>query len=357
MLHEHTKNTHPWEDRPLKVQFAPADEGGTSYHWCHLPSKVINDSGLGEAIVDRRFRMDQDVLIIQRQINTKILGGIEMVQQSGATVLYWIEDHVWLLPFTSPVRKEYSPANQAKMFKIIKECDGVLCSSKPLKTFLSNYHDNIYVLPHIMLKKWSKIFKPKTKRIDDEVRIIWTTTAHHKHDFTVIEHVMKTIMDKYKNVRMILWGFATERMVDMLPKDRLELYGWVPVDYYYRILASMEADIGVAPLEDDSAYNNAKTPLKFLEYGLMGTCPVVSNVRPYDCVIDGETGVVPRKNKHKFWVDAISELVEDKEKRQRISKNAQKWVIENHTEDRIVDYLDAYKDAMEKKRAKDGKKE
>lgn len=348
------KNTKA-KARPLKIQFAPADQGGTSFHWLHLPAKILNDSGLAEAIVDRQFRMDQDILIVQRQINPDVIGGIQHMQANGIPVLYWIEDQVWLLPFTSPVRREYTPKAQANMLKIIAACDGALCSSEPLARFLRNTNKNTTVLPHIMLKKWSKIYKPKTKRVDNDIRILWTTTAHHAHDFNVIEHAMKDVATRYPNVKIIMWGYITRRLSEMVPPKQLEYYGWIPVDYYYKCLASMEADIGIAPLDATDTYNKAKTPLKFLEYGLMEICPVVSDVLPYQCVEHMKTGYVVPKNKHRYWTTALYELIENAELRKSLAKNAHKWVLENHTDSRIEEYMGIYN--AEIKKAKEKAKE
>jgi len=341
--------THPFESRSIKIQYAPADQGGTSFHWLWLPAKLLNDRGV-DAVVDRQFRVDRDILIIQRQLNPAVIGGIKHIQAQGIPVFYWIEDQTWLLPFTSPVRKEYTPKAQADMFKIIKACDGVLCSSEVLANFLRRAHPNVHVLPHIMLKKWYKTTRSRTKRKDKDVRILWTTTAHHHHDFNVVEHALSDVAQGYENIKIIMWGYMTRRLSEMIPPSKLEYYGWIPVDHYYRTLASMEADIAIAPLDSDSIYNKAKTPLKFLEYGLMKYCPVVSNVEPYSCVKHMETGWVVRKNKHKYWKDALCTLIEDKDLRTKLADNAHKWVWENHTDSRIDDYVRIYESEITKKK-------
>jgi glycosyltransferase involved in cell wall biosynthesis len=322
----------------------------------HLPAKLLNDTGKAEAIVDRQFRMDQDILVVQRQLNPDVITGIKYMQHHGIPVLYWIEDQVWLLPFTSPVRGEYKPKAQQDMLKIINACDGVLCSSQPLANFVSRANDNVHVLPHIMLRKWYKSTRPKTKRTDGEVRILWTTTAHHHHDFEVVEHALKDVTQTFTNTKVILWGYVTKRISEMIPPSRLEYYGWIPVEHFYRVLASMEADIGICPLEAESTYNQAKTPLKFLEYGLMGICPVVSNVKPYSVAEHMKTAWKPAKNKHAQWRNALFTLVQDAELRNTIASNAHKWVWDNHTDSRIDDYVRIYESTIAKAKEKYGEK-
>lgn len=246
------------KSRKLKVHFAPADQGGTSYHWMHLPAKIINSTGIAEAVVDRLFDMDSDVLILQRQNNPALIPTIQFYQKKGGVVFYWIEDQTWLLPFTSPVRREYTAEVQGRMGKIIAACDGIVCSSQPLADFLSRYNKNAHVLPHMMLSEWATKYTPEVPRTDDTIRILWTTTAHHHHDFNIIEQALKDVCNKYPNVRIVLWGYATKRIMELLPWQQLEYYGWVPIEQYYHCLASMEADIGIAPLDIDSTYNKAK---------------------------------------------------------------------------------------------------
>lgn len=340
----------PVEERSkLKIHYAPADEGGTSFHWCRLPAKLINDSNIAEAVVNRYFDLESDVLVIQRQINPAIIPSIKHYQEEHGAVIYWLEDQVFLLPITSPVRTQYDNKAQAGIEKIVKECDGVTVSSQPLADYLSRFNENVYVLPHIMMKKWATKFKPKTERNDGKIRILWTTTAHHKHDFPIIEHALKDVTQKYPNVTVVLWGFITPRIRDMIPKDQLEFYGWVPIDHYYECLASMEADIGICPLEIDSIYNQAKTNLKWLEYSLMGCASVVTDCLPYSSVEDGETGLKIHKNKHTKWVNALCTLVEDTELRNQLATNAHQYVMENHTEERIKDYIKIYEEIYGKR--------
>lgn len=341
------------KERPLKIHFAPADEGGTSFHWMRIPAKIINDTGVAEAVVDRLFDMESNVLILQRQNNPALVQTVKFYQKKGGVVFYWIEDQTWLLPFTSPVHREYSPTVQANMGKIIAACDGVTVSSQPLADFLTRYNKNVHVLPHMMLSEWATRYTPTVPRTDDTIRILWTTTAHHHHDFGIVDHALKDICNKYPNVRVILWGYTTQRAVEMLPRGQLEYYGWVPIDQYYKCLASMEADIGIAPLEGDSVYNRAKTPLKFVEYGLMGIAPIVSDVLPYDCVVNGETGLKVTKNAHKGWVEALCKLVEDASLRKKLAENARDYVVANHTESNIEGFIRVYKDTFNEKRKKE----
>jgi glycosyltransferase involved in cell wall biosynthesis len=333
----------------LNVHFAPADEGGTSFHWHRVPSKCINEGGFGNASVHNIFDHTADIIILQRQLNPAIIEGIKWIQSLGKPVLYQIEDQVWHLPFHSPVKAEYHPKALEGAYKIINACDGIIVSSDALKRFLSPHNDNIYVLPHILLRKWETRWQPKTERNDDEVRIIWTTTGHHSHDFPIIEHVFKDIANKYDNVKIILWGFITQNMLTMVPLEKMEYYGWVGIEDYFRCLTAMEADIGVAPLDINDTYNKCKTPLKFLEYGLMHTAPVVSDIEPYACVEHEKTGMVVHKNKHKYWVDHLSRLIEDKEFRHEIADNAHQYWLDNHTEDAIIEYMRIFHDTIKKK--------
>lgn len=340
--------------RKLKVQYAPADVGGTSFHWCRLPAKLINDSGLAEAQVDRKFDFDTDVMIIQRQVFPKIIPALKEFQRRGGVVIYWLEDQVFLLPLTSPVWREYGQRTCGGIGEIVSVCDAVTCSSAPLAKYLSQWNKKIKVLPHIMLKKWGNFPKPEPRK-DKSVRILWTTTAHHRHDFPIVEHALKDICHKHKNVKVVIWGFITKNMMEMIPRDQLEFYGWVPIEDYFECLTAMDADIGIAPLEQDSIYNEAKTNLKWLEYGLMGYAPVVSDVTPYRCVEDGVTGLVVKKNKHIHWLESLDKLVTDKKLRKSIAKNVHEYVLENHTDNRIKEYTDFYEEIYYGKKEAQGK--
>ena len=88
-----------------------------------------------------------------------------------------------------------------------------------------------------------------------------------------------------------------------------------------------DADIIVAPLEDDK-YNRSKSSIKFIESSSAMKPFVCSSVRPYnDDVEDGVTGYLCKTSDD--WYSALSKLIESKEERQRIGKNAYNYVRDN----------------------------
>ncbi len=72
-----------------------------------------------------------------------------------------------------------------------------------------------------------------------------------------------------------------------------------------------------------------------------------------ESVKNGETGIIVARNKHKFWVEALDNMISDAKLRKTIANNAYDFVMENHTEDRIADYLAIYQEILDGKRKKE----
>ena len=119
---------------------------------------------------------------------------------------------------------------------------------------------------------------------------------------------------------------------------QFEFVGWMPdglerarnvvltphIDGYERYaayVASRRWDIGLAPIAG-THFDSFKTDIKYREYGAMRTPAVYGAGPPYDdAVVDGVTGALaaPRAD---AWVDAISRLVDDPARRERIAAAA-----------------------------------
>ena len=129
-----------------------------------------------------------------------------------------------------------------------------------------------------------------------------------------------------------------------LPADKIIDIPWVTnVEKLGNILCHF--DIGIAPLEDTS-FNSSKSNIKFLEYSALGIPTVASKVTPYSStIVNGETGflIKPKGTVYLDWVKALTKLVENKELREQVGKNANKFVKENFNIEKNVDlWKDTY---------------
>ena len=94
-------------------------------------------------------------------------------------------------------------------------------------------------------------------------------------------------------------------------------------------LAQLDFDIGLCPLEDIE-FNRSKSCIKFYEYASVGTVTLASNVLPYKKEVN-----FLANNNYKDWYKKIEMLIRDKELREKLLKDQQKFVFENRDMEKI----------------------
>ncbi|MDQ7084915.1 MAG: glycosyltransferase [Sulfurovum sp.] len=101
----------------------------------------------------------------------------------------------------------------------------------------------------------------------------------------------------------------------------------MPTEQYYKALQSY--DINLAPLES-SVFNDAKSNIKYLEASILGLPTVASDVAEYhSSIIQGMTGFIAQDTAS--WIDKLEQLIEDKNLRENIAKNAYDAVIKDYS--------------------------
>jgi hypothetical protein len=103
------------------------------------------------------------------------------------------------------------------------------------------------------------------------------------------------------------------------------------MDYagYARFAAEQSFDLAIAPLADN-LFNRCKSPIKYLEYSVLGIPGIYSAISPYaDLIQPYENGLLASTPED--WLNAMTRLVEDAELRRQVGKAAQEMVQKNWT--------------------------
>ena len=116
-----------------------------------------------------------------------------------------------------------------------------------------------------------------------------------------------------------------------------EFHGWAPLHDYAAKLASLDLDLAVAPLEYHP-FNEAKSNLRLLEYGVLGYPVLCTDILPYQSGLP----VVRTANKHRDWVRAIRDLVADRDVLRELGEKMRQAVIRDWM---LEDHLDEWKRA------------
>jgi len=167
----------------------------------------------------------------------------------------------------------------------------------------------------------------------------------HNKDFSIVHKALIRILEKHKNVGLLLAG-------ELDSSDELQIYsnrivkkntvGW-------RELPALivEADINLAPLED-TLFNQCKSEIKWIEAALVRVPTVASKIGAFDRMIeDGVTGILC-DNITDVWYNKLESLIINQNKRKEIANNAYSYVIDNCTTSGTADeYKDFITKAME----------
>jgi GT2 family glycosyltransferase/glycosyltransferase involved in cell wall biosynthesis len=152
-----------------------------------------------------------------------------------------------------------------------------------------------------------------TKR---RLRVLWAGASQHKQDLEILRDVIVQTHQRYQ------WVFFGDQPAD-LPSD-IEIEFHPPVDFveYVKKLESLEADVALAPLVDNE-FNRHKSPLKLLEFGVLGVSVIASDVGPY------RDAPIALCRDTESWL-ANLQIMEDPSQRILAKKRLSEWLQVHH---------------------------
>lgn len=164
---------------------------------------------------------------------------------------------------------------------------------------------------------------------DGHVRIgYYSGTLSHNKDFATVAEALKRVLEKYKNVKLILAGPLD--MEDKLNEfsGRIEILPRVSRDKYYANL--YECDINIVPLEMQNPFCEAKSEIKFIEAGILGIPTVAVRNRTFsEAISDGQDGFLAGTEEE--WAAALEKLVMDENLRREMGEKARQKVLRDYT--------------------------
>lgn len=357
----------------MQITYQLRDDGGCGYYRMMLPMGRLHDAGVkvkkisvgmdANAIFDT---FDSDLFILPRPHDLQSLKTIETLKEEGKRVVVDYDDSMFTIsPLsihyadfgTEEVKIQANDGTWLELWKdgknidivrnketleIMKKCigmaDAVTVTQPVLAEAFKPYNDTIYCLPNCVdLKVWKKL--PLRRR--DDIRLYWSGGASHYQDWLILQDVLPTIFDKYKNAKLVIMGTVFHGTIKGLDKSRIEVHPWVHTQAYPYKTATIDADISLIPLEDNE-FNRGKSNIKWVEQAALEVPSVCSAVTPYVEHNNGVNGVFVR-NETQDWIDGISCMIEDSILRAKLGAEARKTVEQKFDIDREKSqWLDAY---------------
>lgn len=262
-------------------------------------------------------------------------------------LLYEIDDLLTDIPPYNYAHDYYMPQKE-RIESILRLVDGIVVSTEKLKEEFLKYNKRVGVLEnHLPKFLWGDI-QPKHLNPNKKPRILWAGSSNHFPTKKVVKthnikkgdidrklfDFMKKTTDKYE---WIIMGGIPLDLEDEINSGKIKFQRWADPISYSKVVKSLDADIGFAPLEKNK-FNDCKSKIKALEYTAMGIPGIYSNVEPYkDLTIISDNA--------EEMIGNIETLAEDVDKRKYTFEKdydtlkGQLWWEEN---DNVVKFIECY---------------
>jgi hypothetical protein len=344
--------------KDLKVLYSISDVNGCSFYRMFVPASALRRDNVNAIITnlsDANINTDdEDICIIQRQYLPEAFEAIIRKRQKGIKIVGELDDNFWNIPKensnrfaydSSFIKQQEEKARQegklgegqhfldTKHFltEFIRMCDAVIVSTYSLANVIKQFNKHVYVSYNYLADDLFFYINPPLKIVKGEkIRILWTGSPTHDGDVPFAIEAIKNLIRKGNNIQFVILGtppmqYSPEFVID----ETLEIHHPItPVPSYYHYLQTIPAHIGIAPLAKN-AFNDCKSWIKGLEYGMSGYCPLLQKSNPYSSLAYELGYRIPlvEKNTTPAWEGALQHLIEDTEYTYNTACKFQKDVV------------------------------
>ena len=327
----------PWDihlhEKPRIVAY-PYDAWGVGEYRVRAPLRALQKADLANYALmpnhellrmptpSELARMQTDTLFIHNMLHDDNLRALEQYKRFNSCFkIFGQDDLIYALPKTNPYYHTNYKDIKARVQMAISLCDRLIVATEPLLEAYRNICDDIWIMPNYLeWRRWCDIetveeeYKPD--RFTQKPRVGWAGARQHLGDLQLIIPVVKTLANE---VDWIFFGMCPD---ELRPYVR-EYHDMVPFELYPAKLASLNLDLAIAPLEKN-AFNETKSNLRLLEYGILGYPIVCSDIYPYQ-----NAPVTRVSNTHQAWLNAIRAHIHDLKATKQAGHHLKQWVFDN----------------------------
>lgn len=332
----------PWKPLPKLMAF-PADFMGCGHYRVIEPFRAAQKAGLIDGYLggEHYDPLDMaifaaDTLLLQRQVADHQLEFLRNYRRFfSLKLIFELDDLITKVPLES-AHKSHMPKDIAKRLRQgLALCDRFIVSTEPLKEAYQALIDDIRVVPNrIDIEKWGAL-RPQ-RRAGRKPRVGWAGGISHGGDLALVIDLIKETANE---VEWVFLGMVREEFRAYLA----EAHAGVDTPQYPAKLASLNLDLAIAPLAENE-FNDCKSNLKLLEYGILGYPVIASDFGPYRRSRDFP-GVTLVKNRHKDWLAALRAHIDDLDEcarrgdalREHVRRH---WLLQDHLDEWLAAWFD-----------------
>jgi glycosyltransferase involved in cell wall biosynthesis len=244
-------------------------------------------------------RTETDVIFSQRQVDDQHIAAIERLRRlTDCRIIMDFDDLLTQVPDYSHHKQRVWQDIDKRLERLCRSAHRVTVSTEQLADHFRKLHNDVRIIPNALDERhWGKL--SCRRRRSDRPRVGWAGGLSHAGDLAVIREVVRELADDVE------WVFLGMCLEDMLP-HLTEFHRGVSFADYPAKLASLDLDLALAPLAMN-AFNESKSHLKLLEYGILGIPVIATDITPYQ----GDIPVTRLANQPKTWLKAIRDHMQD----------------------------------------------
>lgn len=357
----------------MKVAVYPADQWGCGSHRIIWPAEELRRLGHDvnvvtsqnrhvEMVIDNRTDCvaevkiddDVDVVVFQRVTHKYLAQSIEVIRQTGRTVVIDIDDDLSSIHPSNPAWEHLHPKTNerrignAKQYMHTWNNLGAACRNASLvvtttPALADKYgHGHAAVIPNYLAEHYYDV------EHDDSDVIGWPASlTSHPNDPAVVGNAVARLVNDGHRFAVTSVASGVGRAFGLPDDDRIEradgvisLYDW-PTEI-------SKIGIGIAPLAD-TKFNAAKSWLKPLELAAVGVPWVGSPRADYQRLHRLGCGVLV--DRPKDWYRVLRRLLTDEPRRAELSAAGRAVAATLRLRDHVSEWWEAWSDAFDRDQA------
>lgn len=299
---------------------------------------IIDDLELDKFVEDlENNQVPLDMIIAQRDVIDIHLSELLVYNCNlfGIKLIYEIDDDLVNIDTTQPDFKRYEDKINVVRY-LAENATCITVTTDSLKSSLLGFNKNIRIIPNVLTDSW-KLSESYEINDGEIIKIGYMGTTTHANDLKLIEEAIKNVQSSSdKTIVFEMIGGTTSTFEGMsrinVPSNSVHY-----PDFVRWIQNTVKWDIAIAPLIKNNNINESKSELKYLEYTALNVPGIYSDVGPYSkCIVHEDNGLLVKSNSIKEWEKNMKKLIENKELREKILKNARKDILKNYIIDNLV---------------------
>jgi GT2 family glycosyltransferase/SAM-dependent methyltransferase len=317
-----------------------ADSHGCGHYRIRQPFDSMQRNGMVEGMIAgvhlspvAMERFQPTSLVLQRQVTDQQIKLLESYRDfSRAFKVFELDDLIQQIPIKSHFHGLMPKDIVKSLRRSLSTVDRFVVSTDALAEQFKGFHSDIRVVLNRLPLNWWGELPAGQRRAGCKPRVGWGGGSSHRGDLELIAEVVRDLADE---VEWVFFGMCPDKLRPYVH----EFHNGVPIEEYPRKLASLNLDLALAPLEENT-FNECKSNLRLLEYGACGFPVVCTDIVCYE----GDLPVTRVKNRYKEWVSAIRMHLDDLDAtatmgdalRDAVRKD---WML---TEDKVISWRDAW---------------